>query len=126
VLNLLVVDDTRSVHAFLKALLAKAVGVRIVDVYNGLEAVDRFKAGESFDLVLLDWEMPELDGPGTLERMKRMGIAVPVIMMTTKNLPAEIGQMLEAGAADFMMKPFTADILMEKIESVTGKELSHA
>ena len=119
--NILIIDDTRSVHAFVKSLLSQTEGITTTDVFNGEEALEVLKAGSRFDLILLDWEMPILNGPETLTRIQSMGVETPAIMMTTKNAPEDITRMLEAGAKEYMMKPFTIDILFEKIAYVTGR-----
>jgi two-component system, chemotaxis family, chemotaxis protein CheY len=122
--RILIVDDSRSVHAYLKNCF-RTVEVELIDVYNGQEALDLFeKQSDLCDLVLLDWEMPVLDGPKTFEILRKR-ITVPVIMMTTKNLPSDIAQMLERGVAEYILKPFTPDILLEKVENVLGEGFSH-
>lgn len=125
-MKILIVDDTKSVHSFVKALLAKHTSLEFVDVFNGEEAIEFLKDAKELSLILLDWEMPKKNGPQTLQELKAMGIETPVIMMTTKNSPDEIRAMLEAGAIEYLLKPFTIDILLEKIAYATGKELSHA
>jgi two-component system, chemotaxis family, chemotaxis protein CheY len=127
-LKVLIVDDTRSVHFFVKGLLGALI-IEYQDAFDGEEALQKLRAlqpGQAPDLILLDWEMPKLDGPGTLEAIRRNGINIPVIMMTTKNRPEEIARMLEAGASEYLMKPFTKDILLEKIEAVAGTEALNA
>ncbi len=119
--KILVVDDTRSVHAFVKALLAKAEGIESTVALDGLQAIEALRSGQSFDLILLDWEMPNLTGPETLRKMKEMGASIPTVMMTTKNSQEDIMTMLEAGAVEYIMKPFTIDILFEKISFATGR-----
>lgn len=125
-LDILLIDDTKSVHAYVKSLLAKADNIKTTSVFNGSEALDLLKEKKSFDLIFLDWEMPILNGPSTLEQLKKMGIAAPVIMMTTKNNPEDVAKMLGMGVAEYMMKPFTIDILFEKIAFATGKEVPYA
>ncbi len=123
--RVLLVDDTKAVHAFVKDLLKSANGIQFVDAYNGAEAVALVKSGERFDLVLLDWEMPVKTGPECLSELKQMGFESPIVMMTTKNSPTDIAHLLELGAAEYMLKPFTADILKEKIEYVCGQVFSN-
>lgn len=125
-LKILVVDDTKSVHAFLRSLVSRAQDVHLIHVMNGAEAVEALKSEGKVDVILLDWEMPVLNGPETLRALKNLGVSVPTIMMTTKNAPEDIQKMLEAGAAEYIMKPFTADILFEKIGFVLGKEIKYA
>ncbi len=124
--QILVVDDTKSVQAFVKDLLRKVPEISTQSVYNGAEAIKLLEQKNKFDLILLDWEMPVLNGPETFQKIKELAITTPTIMMTTKNLPEEISQMLNMGVAEYLMKPFTFDILLEKIEFVSGRFFSHA
>lgn len=124
--KVLIVDDTRSVHAFVKNLLLKSKEVEVTSVYNGAEAVELLEQNEQFDLILLDWEMPVLNGPESLIAIKNMNFGIPVIMMTTKNDPDDIQKMFSLGIDEYLMKPFTIDILFQKIEWVTGKAFSYA
>lgn len=125
-IRILIVDDTRSVHAFVKSLCANAKNIHLESVYNGKEGVERLQRPHSFDLVLLDWEMPVMTGPEALAEIVKIAGRPPVMMMTTKNQPDEIILMLKNGAAEYLMKPFTADILFQKISSVIGKEVENA
>lgn len=124
--RILIVDDTKSVHAYLKLILVKVDGVTIESVFDGQQAVSRLKKSQDFDLILLDWEMPILNGPQTLKELKKIQLLPPVIMLTSKNEIADIELVLELGASEFVMKPFTADILFEKIDSVARKEWVYA
>ena len=124
-MRILIVDDSKSVHNFCAELFKKAKGVELVSAFDGDEAVAALMTEGPFDVVLLDWEMPKKPGPQTLADIKARGIQVPVVMMTTKNSPDDIMKMLQAGAAEYLMKPFTADILFEKIAYACGRPLSH-
>ncbi len=125
--KVLIVDDTRSVHTFVKELLKKKSGLVFTDAFNGQEAIEIVKASkEGFDLILLDWEMPVKTGPESLKELKDLGCASPVVMMTTRNSPDEIMKLLGMGAAEYILKPFTADILIEKIEYACGEAFSRA
>lgn len=124
--RILIVDDTKSVHAFVKSLLSKSKEIVATDVFDGLEAVELLKNNKEFDLILLDWEMPRLNGPDTFDQFLKMNLKIPTIMMTTKNAPEDIIKMLNMGVAEYLMKPFTIDILFEKIEYVSGRTLPYA
>ena len=120
-LKILSVDDSKSIHAYLEECLVP-VTESIVHVYNGQEAVDKIKENlRAFDIIFLDWEMPIKDGPTTFKEFKELGVETPVIMLTSKNNPDDILQMIEAGVSEYMMKPFTADITIEKIRQVLGE-----
>jgi len=124
--EILIIDDTRAVHAFLKSVLAPFTDLRLTSVANGSEGLVTLQGGKSFDLILLDWEMPVMDGPTTFASLRANGCHTPVIMMTTKNEPDDIARMLRAGVNEYMMKPFTLDIILEKIEFATGKVIQLA
>lgn len=125
-LRILIVDDTKSIHAYVKMMLNKINQVTTESVYNGMQAVDLLKERNNFDLIFLDWEMPVLNGPETLKELKSLDLKIPIIMMTSKNAIEDIELVLGLGAAEYIMKPFTYDILFEKIESVTSKDLLYA
>lgn len=125
--RILIVDDTKSIHTFVKELLKKRTDLEFTDAYNGQEAIEvLMKSEKEFDLVLLDWEMPVKTGPEALQAIKANGCKTPVVMMTTRNAPEEIAKLLEMGASEYLMKPFTADILLEKIEYACGEAFQRA
>lgn len=117
-MKILIVDDSKSIHAYLRDLLEAQKHI-LTHAYNGKEAVDLCTSGSgAFDIILLDWEMPILTGPETLRELKRTSCPASIIMMTSHNKPEEIQSMLEAGAAEYIMKPFTDDIVLQKLEDV--------
>lgn len=124
--KVLIIDDLKSIHSFVKNLLSKAEGVSVTSVFNGQEALDLLSREKNFDVIFLDWEMPVLTGPETMKGYVAMGLKVPVIMMTTKNSAEDIQTMLNLGVSEYLLKPFTADILFQKITFVTGQELPYA
>lgn len=124
-IKVLIVDDTKTVHTFVKSL-CKDLLIEFHSVYNGQEAVDCLSDNNRFDLILLDWEMPIMNGPATLFNIKSMGLKCPVVMMTTKNSFENISEMLSQGASEYLMKPFTLDIFLEKVNYALGDEVLDA
>lgn len=124
-IKILIVDDTKSVHSFVKNILSKSNEISTKSVYDGMEATEYLKLDPKIDLILLDWEMPKLNGLGTLTKLKSMSLQIPVIMMTTKTNPEDISKALELGASEYLMKPFVTDILFEKISTVLNLEISY-
>lgn len=133
-LRILIVDDSKSVHAFLKSLFLKSDGISAKGVYDGRQALDLLSKNSDhekhsdyqFDLILLDWEMPNLNGIDTLREMKARNITIPIVMMTTKNDPEDIARALQLGAIEYMMKPFTIEILFEKLSRVLDRDIPYA
>jgi two-component system chemotaxis response regulator CheY len=123
-MKILCVDDTKAVHAFIKSLFA-GLSHQLHGVFDGQQALDELAKGDfkGYDLVLLDWEMPVKNGLETMVEIRKKTESLPVIMVTSKNDMNDIAKMLEAGATEYIMKPFTKDILFEKIAQVLGQEV---
>lgn len=122
--TLLCVDDSKAVHSFVKQCF-DGLDVVLVFANDGREAIEKVKtASKPFDLILLDWEMPVLTGPEAYSELKKLGNVTPVMMLTSKNDPDDITKMLMAGVQDYMMKPFTKDIIISKVEEILGRSFS--
>lgn len=118
--SVLCIDDSRAVHAFLKDCL-KETGYTVTSAMNGEEAVKMVEAKGGpmpFDLIFLDWEMPGLTGPQVFDKFVGLKIKTPVLMLTSKNSTDDIKTMLDKGVAEYVLKPFTRDIILEKINSI--------
>ena len=117
-MKILIVDDSSLIQKMVTGMLAE-LGHECESAVNGRIAVDMLAAGNTYDLILLDWNMPELNGPGFLDEIKSKGLnKFPVVMMTTENSMEHIQTALGKGASEYIMKPFTPDILDEKIRYV--------
>jgi two-component system phosphate regulon response regulator PhoB len=92
-------------------------------VGNGQEALDAIKQ-QAPDVVLLDWMMPELDGPETCRRLKSNPetAGIPVIFLTAKSQEAEIQRGLSLGAAGYVTKPFDALALGQQVKDIVAKQ----
>jgi len=112
----LVVDDSRSMRAILSKQL-RELGFTVVEVPGGTEALRSLDQEGPFDLVLLDWNMPEMDGHEvlTLIRSQEAYRSVRVMMVTTESEMSQVSVTLEAGANEYLMKPFDRDALLEKL-----------
>jgi two-component system chemotaxis response regulator CheY len=114
----LVVDDSRAIRMLLKKTLSQ-LGYEVLEAANGKEALEIMEAGNTgVKLVLADWNMPEMNGLELLKRLRQLPAlaSVAVVMVTTETEMEQIAEALEAGANEYVMKPFTRDILVEKLE----------
>lgn len=118
-IHVLSIDDSKAVHAFLDVCL-EGTKVKLTHVMNGKQGLEEAEKNP-FDLILLDWEMPEITGPEVLSRIRQRDSTTPIIMLTSKNEVEDIASMIQNGANEYIMKPFTAQIIIDKIESVLGK-----
>lgn len=111
----LVVDDSRSMRAIIGKQL-RELGFTVEDAGSGQEALARLHAGPA-DLVLLDWNMPEMDGCEVLSliRSEPKYKNVRVMMVTTESEMSQVAVALEAGANEYLMKPFDRESLVEKL-----------
>ena len=112
----LVVDDSRAIRMILSRTL-RELGYEVREAGDGREALATLGASPPADLVMADWNMPVMDGLELLRRIRSSPRlhSVPVVMVTTE---AEIDQMtlaLQAGATEYVMKPFTKEILADKL-----------
>ena len=112
----LVVDDSRVVRQIARRMLEEA-GLRVAEASDGVEGLEACRSYRP-DYLLLDWNMPRMNGIDCLKAIRReFGIEHPcVILCTTENEPDRIVAAIEAGAQDFIMKPFDADILIGKLQ----------
>src|SRR5262245_8141747 len=103
-------------------LALKRAGFTVRVVGNGQEALDAIRQ-EAPDVVLLDWMMPELDGPETCRRLKAdpVTMSIPVVFLTAKSQEAEIQRGLSLGAAGYVTKPFDALTLGQHIKDIVDK-----
>ena len=113
--RVLVADDSSTMRKIILRSL-QAVGVEsTVEAADGTEAVDKFKPGE-FDLVLTDWNMPGKNGLEVVQEIRTQDQNIPIIMVTTEAEKSRVVAAVQAGVSDYLVKPFTADTLREKLE----------
>jgi two-component system, chemotaxis family, chemotaxis protein CheY len=112
----LIVDDSSFVREYLRALLQR-MGVSCEEAVNGNEALTVLAAAEGFDLMLLDVNMPEMNGLECVKALReaKLGDQMKVMMVTTEADNSFISAALDNGADEFLMKPFTPESLREKM-----------
>lgn len=112
----IIVDDSRAIRMVLRKLLA-GIGFDTIEAAHGKEALDRLSESGALDLALVDWNMPEMNGLEfvTALRQKPTFAKMRVMMVTTETEATQIVKALDAGADEYMMKPFTAEALQDKL-----------
>ena len=118
-MRILVVEDERDLNRILTKTLS-AEGCSVDVCFDGLEALD-YLSGASYDVIVLDRMMPRMDGMELLSRLRAQGDETPVIFLTAKDAVSERVRGLDAGADDYLVKPFSFDELMARIRVVTRK-----
>jgi two-component system, chemotaxis family, chemotaxis protein CheY len=114
----LIVDDSRVIRKVARQIF-EAIGFSCEEAENGQIALDLCKT-KLPDFVLLDWNMPVMDGLAFMKAMRQLpkGDAPMVVFCTTENDMAHIQEALAAGANEYIMKPFDADIVRGKLDQL--------
>lgn len=112
----LIVDDSRSMRMILGKTL-REIGFEIAESGDGQQALERLNRGEQVNLMLVDWNMPVMNGYELIRAVRANALLtdVRIMMVTTESSMSNVEQALAAGANEYLMKPFTRDVLVEKL-----------
>jgi two-component system, chemotaxis family, chemotaxis protein CheY len=112
----LVIDDSRAVRVIIRNIL-REMGIEMVEAGNGREALEQLRLNPEVELVLVDWNMPEMNGFDFVRvvRSQRSYDAVRIVMVTTETESEQVSRALNAGANEYVMKPFTKEVLVAKL-----------
>ena len=115
-MKIMIVDDSRAMRSFLSSILRKA-GLDTEVAENGAKALEQLAAGSPPDLLLLDWHMPEMTGIELLVelRSRERFATTPIVMVTSETEAENLAAAFEAGATDYVMKPFEPQALTDKV-----------
>ena len=117
--NILISDDAAFMRMMIKDILTKNGYNVIGEAENGAKAVEKY-AELKPDLVLMDITMPEMDGIQALKKIKENDPSALVIMCSAMGQQAMVIESIQAGAKDFIVKPFQADRVIEAVKKVVG------
>ncbi len=122
--KILIVDDSQLIHSMYRLVLNRYNGCRIVDAMNGLEALDVLSRESDFDLILLDINMPVMNGIQFMEKIKTENIyrQIPIIVISTEGKEEDTLRALKLGAWGYIVKPFKPNMLYDLIEKVLEKK----
>lgn len=115
-MRLLFAEDDRDLNRAVKTLLERS-GYTVDAVFDGESAVAYAEAGE-YDGIILDWMMPKEDGVSALRRMRGQGIGAPCLLLTARDAVDDRIAGLDAGADDYLPKPFNAQELLARIRAM--------
>jgi DNA-binding response OmpR family regulator len=113
-MKILIVEDEAGIVQFLKQGLEEE-GYEISAAFNGLEGFEVFKK-DSFDLILLDWMLPKMNGLELCKSIRLKNKTIPIIFLTAKDTIQDTIEGLKSGANDYIKKPFSFDELLERIK----------
>jgi two-component system chemotaxis response regulator CheY len=113
----LVIDDSGAVRGILREMLAE-LGFDTAEAVDGAEALQHLEAGDRFDVAMVDWNMPGMNGLEFVSavRADHAYDGMLVAMVTTETEMVQVVRALDAGANEYVMKPFTKEVIAEKLQ----------
>jgi two-component system chemotaxis response regulator CheY len=112
-----VIDDSKAMRSILSRML-QGLGFEVLEASNGREGLQRLQVHGKVDLALVDWNMPEMNGLDFIRtvRAEQSYDGVLLMMVTTETEMENVVRALAAGANEYVMKPFTQEIILEKLQ----------
>lgn len=121
-MKILLVDDSRTMRSIQRKVLeSMSAGADFTEAADGVEALAAIAAKGKFDLVLVDWNMPNMDGHTLVTRIREKDKATPLVMVTTEAEKQRVLDAIKAGANNYVVKPFTPETLSEKVKQTLEK-----
>ena len=116
-MHALIIDDSRTMRSILRRIVTE-LGFEVTEAGNGQEALDHLENGLMPELCLIDWNMPLMDGYTFVTRVRadQRWRGITLMMVTTESEHGQIVRALAAGAHEYVIKPFTADAIVDKLE----------
>lgn len=115
-IKVLIIDDSRAMRRLLAAFVSPHAR-EVVEAEDGMQGVEKLRMGAPFDLALVDWDMPVMNGLEFVKtaRSDPAFSGMKIMMITAQNSMDKVMEALEKGADDFLMKPMTEDMLLDKL-----------
>lgn len=112
----LVVDDSRTVRIIVGSIL-REIGMRVIEAPNGRLALKLIEENPDVELAVVDWNMPEMDGLEFIRTIRADSShdSIRILMVTSETESDQVARALSAGANEYLMKPFTREVLLAKL-----------
>jgi len=120
IMRILIVDDSQPMRRAQREILGGLGQVRFVEASDGFEALAKLSGG-AFDLVLIDRNMPKMDGLTLVNQIRTTDKKTPLIMVSTEAEKTRILEAIQAGVNNYVIKPFTSESLLEKVRATLSK-----
>ena len=121
--KVLIVDDSKLIHQMYRLVLMRFKDCKLIDAMNGLEALEVLSREDGFDLILLDINMPVMNGIQFMQKLNEMGVhrKIPIIVVSTEGKEEDTIRAINLGAWGYIVKPFKSENLYELIGKVVAK-----
>src|SRR5438094_136545 len=116
-MKVLLIDDSRTMRNIQKKILSEMGAIEFSEAGDGAEALDVIaQASGGFDLLLVDWNMPIMDGITLVKRVRETDKKTPMVMVTTEAEKGRVMEAIKAGVNNYVIKPFTPEMLTDKVK----------
>ncbi len=121
--KVLIVDDSKLIHQMYRLILNRYRDCKIIDAMNGLEAFDILSRENGIELILLDINMPVMNGVQFMEKLKKDGLYkdIPIVVISTEGKEEDTVRAMQLGAWGYVVKPFKSGTLYDIIDKVLTK-----
>jgi two-component system chemotaxis response regulator CheY len=118
--KILLVDDSRTIRSIQKNVLKQLGYTDIAEAEDGVQALKIFQEDKP-DLMLVDWNMPKVDGITLVKKIREIDKSILMMMCTTEAEKSRVLEAIKAGVNNYIVKPFTAESLADKISQTLAK-----
>jgi two-component system chemotaxis response regulator CheY len=119
-MQILLVDDSKTMRNIQKSVLTQLGFTDLVEAVDGVDALAKAKASKP-GLMLVDWNMPNMDGLSFVKAWRQIDKATPIIMVTTEAEKSRVIEAIKAGVNNYVVKPFTPDLLSQRIQETMSR-----
>ena len=117
--KILLADDSETMRLFIRIFMRNLSDVRVTEAADGFDAIEKIRK-EDFDLIITDINMPHMDGLQLIRSIRGMGLATPIIVLSTRGEETEIEKGLSLGANDYMTKPISGHRFTSTVMTYIG------
>lgn len=119
-MKILLIDDSKTMRNIQRSILTQMGHTTIEEACDGLDGLTKLSSFAP-ELILVDWNMPNMDGLTFVKQCRGKGLKTPIIMVTTEAEKARVIDAIKAGVNNYVVKPFTPDILGQRISETLAK-----
>lgn len=121
-MKFLLVDDSKTMRNIQKKILEQLGPIEFSEADDGVEALGVIEKHEgAFDLILVDWNMPNMDGITLVGKIRETDKKTPLVMATTEAEKVRVIEAIRAGVNNYVVKPFTPELLLEKVRATMDR-----
>ena len=119
-MRIMLVDDSKTMREFQRNILGQLGYSELEEACDGQDALSKLSAFNP-ELILVGWNMPNMDGLTFVKNIRQQGIKTPIIMVTTESENARVIEAIKAGVNNYVVKPFTPEQLGERVNETMAK-----